>query len=122
MYVSPYSTGFTAHYDSIRKTPIPISSDQGEVKQPPLMMAALRVSGAPKIDPATALDDAVTLARDADAVVCVIGTNMDWEAEASDRKGLDLPGLTDELVRRLLDANQITVVINQSVSLSGVPT
>ncbi|KAK0482182.1 glycoside hydrolase family 3 protein [Armillaria novae-zelandiae] len=102
-------------------TPIPVSSDQGEVKQPPLMMAALRVSGAPKIDPATALDDAVALARDADAVVCVIGTNMDWEAEASDRKGLDLPGLTDELVRRLLDANQSTVVVNQSGSAVAFP-
>ena len=70
----------------------------------------------------TDADDAVTLARDADAVVCVIGTNMDWEAESSDRKGLDLPGLTDELVRRLLDANQSTVVVNQSVRFFSVPT
>ncbi|KAG7448394.1 beta-glucosidase [Guyanagaster necrorhizus] len=102
-------------------TPLPVSSDQREMKQPPLMMAALRVSGAPKIDPATALDDAVSLACDADAVVCVIGTNMDWEAEASDRKGLDLPGLTDELLRRLLIANQSTVVVNQSGSAVAFP-
>ncbi|KAK0454089.1 glycoside hydrolase family 3 protein [Desarmillaria tabescens] len=102
-------------------TPLPVSSDQGEAKQPPLMMAALRVSGAPKLDPTTALDDAVTIACDADAVICVIGTNMDWEAEASDRKGLELPGLTDELVRRLLDANQNTIVVNQSGSAVAFP-
>lgn len=49
------------------------SDEEGEVKQPPLMMAALRVGGAPKIDPEQAIIDAVELAKSKDAVILVIG-------------------------------------------------
>ena len=69
--------------------PAPISSDEvGATKQPPLMMAALRVGGAMKLDDDQAIEDAVRLAEESDTVVLVIGLNMDWEAEASDRADL----------------------------------
>lgn len=119
------------------------SDEEGEVKQPPLMMAALRVGGAPKIDPEQAIIDAVELAKSKDAVIVVIGTfcllalnhlffnyrcilkssshaliglNMDWEAEASDREGLGLPGLTDELVEKILAVRPDAIIVNQSGS------
>ncbi|KAM0751563.1 glycoside hydrolase family 3 protein [Meredithblackwellia eburnea MCA 4105] len=102
--------------------PIPVSSDEaGSVSQPPLMMAALRLGGAPKLDPRAAIEDAVKLAKESDEVVLVIGLNMDWEAEASDREGLELPGLTDELVQRVLEVNPRTVVVNQSGSSVAMP-
>lgn len=86
------------------------SEEEGQVKQPPLMMAALRVGGAPRIDPDQAIVEAVELAKSKDAVIVVIGAysfflfrisrilssslytglNMDWEAEGM--RFLWLPG------------------------------
>ncbi|HEU4546572.1 MAG TPA: glycoside hydrolase family 3 C-terminal domain-containing protein, partial [Microlunatus sp.] len=39
---------------------------------------------------------------DADAVVLVVGTDLEWEAEGHDRAALELPGAQDELVARVL--------------------
>ncbi|EIM81964.1 glycoside hydrolase family 3 protein [Stereum hirsutum FP-91666 SS1] len=102
--------------------PLPLSSEEeGEVKQPPLMMAALRVGAAPKIAPEQAIVDAVELAKSKDAVIVVIGTNMDWEAEASDREGLGLPGRTDELVEKILAVRPDAIIVNQSGSSVAFP-
>jgi beta-glucosidase len=60
--------------------------------------------------PASALEDAVALARDADLVVAVVGTTPEVESEGFDRRSLALPGGQDELVRRLTEANPKTVV------------
>jgi beta-glucosidase len=57
------------------------------------------------------LDRAVAMARVADAVVVVVGTNDDWESEGHDRETMDLPGRQDELVAGALAANPNTVVV-----------
>ncbi len=62
-------------------------------------------------EPDDLIGEAVATAADADAVVLVIGTNNDWETEGNDRKGMDLPGDQDELVRRVIEANPNTVVV-----------
>lgn len=91
---------------------------QDEVKkggQPPLMMAAVRLGGAAVIDEESGLEDAVKLSSECDATIVVIGTSMDWEAEAADRASLELPGETDELVRRILAVSPDAIIVNQSV-------
>jgi beta-glucosidase len=54
---------------------------------------------------------AVSLARDADLAVVVVGTTEEVESEGFDRRSLSLPGRQDELVRRVADANPKTVVV-----------
>ena len=83
--------------------------------QPPLMMAAVRLGGAAAIDEKHAISDAVKLSLECDATIIVIGTSMDWEAEAADRASLDLPGNTDELVRQVLAVTPNAIIVNQSV-------
>jgi beta-glucosidase len=61
--------------------------------------------------PPDLLDRAVAAARDADAVVVVVGTNDDWESEGEDRATMDLPGRQDELVARAVAANPNTAVV-----------
>jgi beta-glucosidase len=66
--------------------------------------------------PPVASDDellrrAEMLASKADAVVCVLGTSAEWETEGHDRSSMDLPGLQDQLVRRLVLANARTCVL-----------
>jgi len=64
---------------------------------------------------------AVAAARDADAVVLVVGTNDDWETEGRDRKAMDLPGETDELVRQVVAANPRTAVVVNAGSPVTMP-
>jgi beta-glucosidase len=61
--------------------------------------------------PPDLLERAVATARDADAVVVVVGTNADWETEGRDRETMHLPGAQDELVARVVAANPNTVVV-----------
>lgn len=77
----------------------------------------VRLGGAEILNPAGALAEAEQVAKDADVAIVVIGLNGDWESEGYDRKTLALPGLTDELVRRVAKANPNTVVVCQSVRL-----
>ncbi|MFP6639024.1 MAG: glycoside hydrolase family 3 C-terminal domain-containing protein, partial [Myxococcota bacterium] len=53
---------------------------------------------------------AEAVARDADAVVLLVGTNADWETEGHDRTSMDLPGDQDDLIRRVVAANSRTAV------------
>ncbi|MEA2312173.1 MAG: beta-glucosidase [Solirubrobacteraceae bacterium] len=57
------------------------------------------------------LERAVDAARGADTAIVVVGTNDDWESEGIDRTTMDLPGLQDELVERVIAANPRTVVV-----------
>ena len=57
------------------------------------------------------MDRAVAAATEADAVVLVVGTNLDWETEGRDRESMDLPGGQPELIRRVCAANPDTVVV-----------
>ena len=63
--------------------------------------------------PGDLVDRAVAAAREADAVVLIVGTSDEWESEGFDRDSLGLPGAQDELVRRVVAANpRCAVVIN----------
>lgn len=67
------------------------------------------------VDPDDLLAEAVALAKEADAVIAIVGLNSDWETEGNDRTTLTLPGRTDELVEKLTAANPKTVVVTESV-------
>jgi beta-glucosidase len=60
-------------------------------------------------------------ARDADLVIVVVGTDSAWETEGRDRKSADLPGRQNELVERILDANDRTIVIVNAGSPMNLP-
>ena len=57
------------------------------------------------------LGRAVALAAESDAAVVVVGTNDDWETEGRDRDLWELPGDQPELIRRVAEANERTIVI-----------
>ena len=87
-----------------------------------LMVAAVRLSCAPKLaEEEDAIQQAVDVARDADAVLCFTGSTMDWETEGADRTRFLLPGATNKLVEALLAARPDTVICNQSVSVVSLP-
>lgn len=64
--------------------------------------------------PEDSISEAVDLAKESDAVVLMVGTNDDWETEGNDRETLSLPGQQDELIRRVLEVNSNTVIVNNS--------
>jgi beta-glucosidase len=78
--------------------------------------AGVRLGGAVVEGPDNLLESAIDLAKNSDAVIAIVGLNADWETEGYDRTTLDLPGRTNELIRRLAAVNQKLVVANQSVS------
>ena len=65
----------------------------------------------------TLVAQAVALAREADAVIFVCGTNKNIETEGSDRRDIKLPVGQDEIVKALAAANPNIV----SVVISGGP-
>ncbi|KAJ7097620.1 beta-glucosidase [Mycena epipterygia] len=81
----------------------------------------VRLGGAEVVDSDDLLAEAVALAKDADAVIAIIGLNADWETEGNDRTTLALPGRTDELVEKLVAANPKTVVVTESGSSILMP-
>jgi len=73
---------------------------------------AIRLGLVPAPDDDQMLAEAVEAARAADAaVVVVVGSAPAAESEGFDRPGLALPGLEDELVRRVAAVNDRTVVV-----------
>jgi beta-glucosidase len=75
---------------------------------------ALSFGCARVIDPQEEIANAAALAKSVDKAVLVIGTNGEWESEGYDRKDMELPGHTNELVDAVLKANPNTVIVNQS--------
>jgi beta-glucosidase len=71
-------------------------------------------------DPA-GIDRAVELARGADAVLVIVGTDGEWESEGYDRPSLDLPGAQNELVARVVAANPRSVVVVNAGSPVSMP-
>jgi beta-glucosidase len=67
------------------------------------------------------LDRAVAAAAGADAVVLVVGTDLEWEAEGHDRASLHLPGAQDELVARVLAVRPDAVVVVNAGSPVAMP-
>ncbi len=79
----------------------------------PLEAAAINESADPKL-----LAEAVALAKEADFVLFVGGTNKNIETEGSDRKDIKLPCGQEELVQALYATNQNLA----TVIISGGPT
>ncbi|HEX9258526.1 MAG TPA: glycoside hydrolase family 3 C-terminal domain-containing protein, partial [Acidimicrobiales bacterium] len=57
------------------------------------------------------IGDAVAAALAADVAIVVVGTDGDVETEGVDRRSYGLPGNQEELVRRVVEANQRTIVV-----------
>ncbi|KAK7470377.1 hypothetical protein VKT23_001804 [Stygiomarasmius scandens] len=81
----------------------------------------LRFGGIKVVEDEAALNDAIQLAKESDAVILVVGLNHDWESEGFDRTDMELPGLSNRLVSEVLRANPNTVVVNQSGSAVTMP-
>lgn len=64
---------------------------------------------------------AAELARGADAVIAVVGTDPDVEGESFDRVSMDLPGDQDALVSSVCGANPRTVVVVNSGAPVSLP-
>ncbi|EIM87989.1 beta-glucosidase [Stereum hirsutum FP-91666 SS1] len=99
--------------------PAPADGDEDEAVMD--ANAGMRLGGAEVQDADERMESAVKLAKEADVVVAVVGLNADWETEGYDRKTLGLPGRTDELVRKVVEANPKTVVVTQSGSSITMP-
>ncbi|KAF9473031.1 hypothetical protein BDN70DRAFT_817828 [Pholiota conissans] len=81
----------------------------------------VRLGGVEVQDSDNLMTSAVKLAREADAVIAIVGLNGEWETEGYDRKTLALPGRTDELVKRVAAVNSRTIVVTQSGSAITMP-
>ncbi|ETS79302.1 hypothetical protein PFICI_09155 [Pestalotiopsis fici W106-1] len=84
-------------------------------------VSGLRVGLQLAIDEEALFAEAVAMAKDADAVVLVVGHNNDTEKEGIDRTSLKLPRQTDELVEAVCKVNQQVVVVTQSASAIAMP-
>ena len=87
---------------------------------PPRGLGGLEIGCRPPAPP-DLMDRAVALARRADAVVCVIGTDNDWETEGVDRESMALPPPQDELIRAVAAVNPATVVVVNAASPIAMP-
>jgi beta-glucosidase len=81
----------------------------------------LRFSACKRLSPEQGIKDAVELAKSVDQVVLFAGLNGEWESEGQDRKTMDLPPNTDELISKVLQANPKTVIVLQSGTPVAMP-
>lgn len=63
---------------------------------------------------AGSVEEAVGIAKDADAVIVVTGLNAEWETESEDRRSLSLPPGQDALISAVAAANPHTIVVTQA--------
>ncbi|HEV7524551.1 MAG TPA: glycoside hydrolase family 3 C-terminal domain-containing protein [Acidimicrobiia bacterium] len=87
---------------------------------PPRGLGGLEIGCRPPAPP-DLMDRAVALARRADSVICIVGTDNDWETEGHDRESMALPPPQDELVRAVAAANPNTVVVINAASPVEMP-
>jgi len=87
---------------------------------PPAGLGALEIGCRPP-SPPDLMERAVAAARAADSVVCIVGTDNDWETEGNDRESMALPAPQDELVRAVAGANPNTIVIVNAASPVEMP-
>jgi beta-glucosidase len=67
------------------------------------------------------IGDAVKLAKKADVVVLVASLNSEWESEGFDRVDMKLPGMQDELIKRVSKANKNAIVVVNAGSAVEMP-
>jgi len=87
---------------------------------PPGGLGGLQIGCKPPAPP-DLMDRAVALARRADAVVCIVGTDNDWETEGNDRESMTLPPPQDELVRAVAAVHGGAVVVVNAASPVVMP-
>jgi beta-glucosidase len=80
--------------------------------------AKMQLCGAP-VDPAQ-FQPAVAAAKKADVAIVVLGTDGSVEAEGVDRSDLDLPGVQEELLKAVYQANPKTVLVLQNGSALSI--
>ena len=107
--------GFFGHGSSEQRAEIALQAGETyalrvEFERDPALPDAGIQFGALPPWPEDSVERAVEAARDADAVVLVVGTSGDWETEGGDRRDMALPGGQDDLIRRVLAARPDTVV------------
>ena len=71
--------------------------------------------------PPGAIEAAIAAAREADAVVLVVGSASTTESEGYDRKTIDLPGEQNLLVREVAAANPRTIVVVNAGAAMAMP-
>ncbi len=76
------------------------------------------MGGCEKIDPEQAIQEAVAVAANSDAVIFVGGLTPEWESEGFDRPTLDMPGLQNETITRLAAVTPNVIVVIQAVRYS----
>ncbi|KIM30941.1 glycoside hydrolase family 3 protein [Serendipita vermifera MAFF 305830] len=81
----------------------------------------LKLGGAPVVDETEEIEKAVAIAKEAEVAIIVVGLNGDWETEGYDRTHLKLPGKTDELIKKVGQVNQRTIVVVQAGSAVEMP-
>jgi beta-glucosidase len=87
---------------------------------PPRGFGGLEIGCRPPA-PVDLMDRAIALTRRADTVVCVVGTDNDWESEGHDRETMALPPPQDDLVRAVAAVNPRTVVVVNAASPVEMP-
>ena len=73
-------------------------------------LAALRLGCAPLL-PEDAVERAARIAGDADVALLFVGSSDEWETEGRDRPDMELPGKQVELIEKVAEANERTVVV-----------
>jgi beta-glucosidase len=68
-------------------------------------------------DDTSGFSEAAEIAADSDVAVVVVGTSLEISNEALDRSDLDLPGVQEELIKAVYEANPKTIVI----LINGMP-
>ncbi|WVQ77316.1 hypothetical protein IAR50_007000 [Cryptococcus sp. DSM 104548] len=87
----------------------------------PFRNPGIRLGFAPVISPEQLLSNAVSLAKESDIALLIVGLNADWESEGYDRPDLSLPLNTDRLISAVVDANPNTIVVIQAGSAVSMP-
>lgn len=82
---------------------------------------SLRVGGAKVIDPQEEIRKSVQLAKEHDQVIICAGLNADWETEGTDRASMKLPGVLDQLIAEVAEANPNTAVVMQTGTPEEMP-
>lgn len=93
---------------------------QARMRHVPIGIPVLEVGHRPPPQ-ADLLERAARLAADASAVVLIVGTSEDVEAESLDRTSTSLPGNQDALIEAVLEANPHTVVVVNAGSAVAMP-
>lgn len=93
--------------------PAEISIEFATKEKALLGLAAFRMGIGLPMDDAD-IEEAVSIAKDADVALVFVGRNGEWDTEGSDLDGIGLPGRQDELVGAVARANPSTIVVLQT--------